>query len=117
MREALTRLDPAAQGLGALIDQAIERLPSPDPRLVVKLAEAIGARAQQDAYEAFHRAIFDWLAETARRSAASPARAAAIAELFERVRAAARETDALNLDRKLHVVSLFADIAASARGL
>jgi DNA polymerase-3 subunit delta' len=116
-RAALARLDPSAQGLIALIDQTIEQLPSPDPRLVVKLAEAIGARAQKDAYEAFHRAIFDWLAAAAGRSAAAPARAAAIAELFERVRTAARETDALNLDRKLHVIALFADIAASARGL
>jgi hypothetical protein len=37
-----------------------------------------------------------------------------IGGLWDRIRDAQRETEALNLDRKLHVLALFAEIAATA---
>jgi hypothetical protein len=37
-----------------------------------------------------------------------------IGGLWDRIRAAQRETEELNLDRKLHVLALFAEIAATA---
>ena len=39
-----------------------------------------------------------------------------IGGLWDRIRAAQRETEALNLDRKLHILALFAEIAATAPG-
>jgi hypothetical protein len=34
--------------------------------------------------------------------------------LWDRIRAAERETEALNLNRKLHILGLFAEIASTA---
>ena len=114
VREALTRLTPESGEIGALIDASIGGLPRPDPRATAKLAEALGPRAANEAYQTFHRDLYDWLAAHALTTASSAARAEAIAGLWDRIRAAARETETLNLDRKLHVLAVFADIAASA---
>ena len=115
-REALRRLDPDAQDLGALIDAAIAQLPRPDPRIVHRLADAVGDRAAADSFAALNAALCEWLAMRA-RAAASPAARRALAELWDRLRAATRETEALNLDRRLHVLAAFEDIAAEARRL
>ena len=116
LREAMRRLDPDAQGVGALIDAAISRLPNPDMKLVHKLADAVSGRAATDKFEALTLALYDWIAARGRENA-SPARLEMLASLWERVRAATRETDALNLDRRLHVIAMFEEIAARARGI
>ncbi len=116
MREALRRLDPDAQELGALIDAAIAQLPRAEPRMVHRLADAVGDRAAADSFAALNAALCEWLAARA-RAAASPAARRALAELWDRLRAATRETEALNLDRRLHVLAAFEDIAAQARRL
>ncbi len=115
VREALTRLAPEAKEIGALIDSNIRGLPHPDPRAVARLAEALGPRTANEAYQAFHRDLYDWLATRAFTTVSSASRADAIATLWDRIRAAARETETLNLDRKLHVLAVFAEIAASER--
>jgi DNA polymerase-3 subunit delta' len=115
-REALRRLDPDAQDLGALIDAAIGQLPRSDPRLVHRLAEAVGDRAAGDSFAALNAALCEWLATRA-RAAESPAARRALTELWDRLRSATRETEALNLDRRLHVLAAFEDIAAQARRL
>ncbi len=115
VREAMARLSPESEGIGALIDSTLAALPHPDPRAVAKLAEALATRASREAFEAFHRALYDWLAAYAAKTVASPLRAWEIGGLWDRIRDAARETEALNLDRRLHVLAVFAEIAASAR--
>ncbi len=111
VREALRALDPSSAGVSALIAATLALLPHADASAVHRLADALGARAAGDAFEAFNLAIFDWLAERA-RAPRPTTRPETIALLWERLRASARETDALNLDRKLHVLSAFAEIAA-----
>ena len=115
-REALRRLDPDAQDLGALIDAAIAQLPAAEPRMVHRLADAVGDRAAADSFVALNAALCEWLAARA-RAAASPTARRALTELWDRLRAATRETEALNLDRRLHVLAAFEDIAAQARRL
>ena len=117
VREALRRLDPETEGVGALIDGTIAQLPSADPRAVHKLADAVSGRAAADAFEAFTAALYDWLAARARADDASPATREAAATLWDKIRAATRETEALNLDRRLHVLAMFEEIAARARAL
>jgi DNA polymerase-3 subunit delta' len=115
-REALRRLDPDAQDLGALIDAAIAQLPAAEPRMVHRLADAVGDRAAADSFVALNAALCEWLAARA-RAAASPTARRALTELWDRLRAATRETEALNLDRRLHVLAAFEDIAAQSRRL
>jgi DNA polymerase III subunit delta' len=113
VREALVRLAPESNGAGALIDSIVADLPRPDPRAVARLADAIGGRAGDEAYRAFHRELYDWLAAYARDLASPSAGIEEIAGLWDRIRAAERETDALNLDRKLHLLALVAEIGAT----
>jgi DNA polymerase III subunit delta' len=115
-REALRRLDPDATDMGALIDLVIGELPRPDPDAVHRLADALAGRASGEAFAAFSAALLDWLSARA-RIAAAPVQQRALAGLWDRVRAAARETEALNLDRRLHVLAMFEEIASEARRL
>ena len=115
VREALALLSPEAEGVGALIDATLAALPHPDPRAVAKLAEALGGRASTEAFDAFHRALYEWLAAYAAKTVSSPLGAWETGALWDRIRAAVRETESLNLDRKLHVLAVFAEIDATVR--
>jgi DNA polymerase-3 subunit delta' len=114
VREALTRLTPESDGLGALIDSIVASLPRADPREVAKLAAAIGGRAGDEAYRTFHRELYDWLASYARELEPPSFQVKEIGGLWDSIRAAERETEALNLDRRLHVLALMAEIGATA---
>jgi len=116
VREALARLAPESEGAGALIDEVMAGLPRPDPRAVARLADAVGGRAGEEAYRAFHRDLYDWLVTYARDVEPGSLRVEEIGGLWDRIRAAERETDELNLDRRLHILALFAEIAATAPG-
>jgi DNA polymerase-3 subunit delta' len=116
VRETLRRLDPEGQGLGALIDSTVAQLPRADRRAVHKLADAVSGRAAGDAFERLTVALYDWLAARGREPS-PPARLEAISALWERLRDATRETEALNLDKKLHVLTVFEEIAARGRVL
>ncbi len=115
VREALIRLAPESEGAGALIDQVVGGLPRPDPRAVARLADAVGGRAGDETYLAFHRELYDWLVTYARDVRPGSLRVEEIGGLWDRIRDAERETEALNLDRKLHILALMAEIAATAR--
>ena len=116
VREALVRLSPESEGVGALIDSIVAGLPRPDPRAIAKLADTVGGRAGDEAYRAFHRELYDWLVTYARDVEPGSLRVEEIGGLWDRVRDAERETGELNLDRKLHILALFAEIAATAPG-
>ena len=111
-REALARL-AGLEHAGALIDSVVARLPRPDPRAVMRLADALAGRAADEAFQALHREIYDWLPRYA-LAASSPARVEALGDLWDRIRQAARETEELNLDRRLHVLAVFSQIADAA---
>jgi DNA polymerase III subunit delta' len=115
VREALARLSPDSEGLEALIDSTLARLPRPDPRAVLKLADALANRAAGDAFQAFHAELYRRLAEYAERTASSALRADELGGLWDRIRQAARDTEDMNLDRRLHVLATFAEIAATDR--
>jgi len=111
VREALIRLAPESEG--ALIDAVVAGLPRADPRAVARLADAVSGRAGDETYRAFHREIYDWLIAYARDVQPRSARVEEIGGLWDRIRDAERETEALNLDRRLHILALFAEIAAA----
>ena len=118
VREALIRLAPESEGISALVDSIVAGLPRPDPRAVARVADAVSGRAGDEAYRAFHRELYDWIVTYARDVEHGSLRVEEIGELWDRIRDAERETEALNLDRKLHILAMFAEIAATApRGL
>jgi len=117
-REALKLVDPETAEFGALIAAVIERLPDYDERTVHQLAETVAGRGARDEMETLTLALYDWLAARARKRAGEGAeRLAPIAELWDKARAATREAETYNLDKRLHVLSLFAELSAAARRL
>jgi DNA polymerase-3 subunit delta' len=114
--DALRLLGYRGVELGATVNAMLERLPAVDWREVHKLADAAVGRDGEAAYETMMTAILDWLAATARRGAQTGARRLApYAEVWEKVAQSARETDALNLDKRPLILSTFSDLAAAAR--
>jgi DNA polymerase III subunit delta' len=114
-RRAFARLDPEVI---ALIDGAralLNGLPRVDIGAVLGLGEAIAARRATEAeFNIFLEAAQDWMSDTLRASAhLPPARLAPLAEVWEKVSRAARETDVLNLDRRPLVLSIFTDLASA----
>ena len=69
-----------------------------------------------ESFAALSAALYEWLAARARADA-TLAQRRTLASLWDRIRAATRETEALNLDRRLHVLAVFEDIASEARRL
>jgi DNA polymerase-3 subunit delta' len=94
----------------------LDRLPAVDWRDVHRLADGIGGREGDDAFDAIIETIFDWLARVTRGAApGSPRRLAPYADVWEKIAQSVRETEALNLDRRRLVLSVFADLAAAVR--
>ena len=102
--------------LDAMVGRLLERLPALDWQAVHKLAEHVAGRDGEAAYEAAMTTIYDWLAGVVRNErTASPRRLAPYAEVWEKVAADARETEALNLDRRPLILTIFSDLAAAVR--
>lgn len=115
--EALRLLGHRGAELRMKVAELLAGLPQIDWRDVHRLAETVAGREGGPAFDLTMSAIFDWLDETvrARASAGDPRRLAPLAEVWEKVADAARETEALNLDKRPLIMSIFSDLAAAAR--
>jgi hypothetical protein len=113
VRQALKRLtDDGPNSAAALIEAAVAALPSPKAALAEKLADALADKKAEDGLEAFEAALARWIAARARISAVE-AREAWLA-LWDRLRGIFAETEAMNLDRRLAVRAILAEIEALA---
>lgn len=115
---ALQFLDPARRSLDGDLRAELARLPAVDWRALHRLADRMsgsdGAAVGATAVET----ILDWLDErimTAAQAAVEARRLAPLAEVWERVHVLAREAEALNLDRRPLLLSIFTDLAQAAR--
>ncbi len=91
----------------------LERLPAIDGEQLHTLGDRIRGNEE---FAIFAETVGDWLAAAATRTEGPPARLARFAEAWEKVRRAAAETEAYNLDRKPMVFQVFSDLAEAARG-
>ena len=112
-REALRRLDPDASDAGAAIESLVAKLPSVDWRAALRLADRFAGAAGAPAHERFVLALYDWLAARA-RATTSPTKLEAVTQLWDRLRRAARDVEALNIDRKAHALAALQEIAERA---
>ena len=112
----LRRLGRAGSDVEAGVTSLLERLPSIEWRSVHRLADQVAGRDGDAAFESAMGAVFDWLQNRVRAGGqGGPRRLAPYAEVWEKVAASARETEALNLDRRPLILSIFSDLAAAAR--
>jgi DNA polymerase-3 subunit delta' len=115
VRAALARLDPEARGFARMVDALLEGLPRVDFSGAHRLADLVAPRGSEARYEAFLDSTRRWLDARLRRPGATPQRLAPYAAVWENLRAAAAEAEALNLDRRPLVLSLVRDLAEAER--
>ena len=116
MRLAMRRLLAGAEGAGSDVERLLDRLPRLDWGAVHRLADAVAPRAATERFEAFLDTTLDWLHERVEAGAGSGvARLAPYAEVWEKLRHTARQTEAYNIDRKPLILRTFAELAEAAR--
>src|SRR4029079_16048952 len=112
---ALTLLEPDVLELREQMTTLLGRLPALDPRALHALGDEI-AGTQAEPLAAFADAVNVWLSARLPAGMGDLQRLARVAEVWEEVNRAARETDAFNLDRKPFVFSVFRLLAQAAHG-
>lgn len=115
VHDALRRLEKGGLDFDLALRRLLDRLPDVDWREVHRLADHVAGR-DVAAFETTMASIYAWLAQEVRGAAGqAPRRLAPYAEVWEKVAADARETDALNLDKRPLILSVFSDLAAAVR--
>lgn len=114
---ALRLLGSQGIELDALVQRLLRGLPNVDWTQVHRLADKIGGRDGELGFDIAMTAIYDWLDKAVHDGAAGqgPRRLAPYAEAWDKVAAAARETDALNLDKRPLILTIFSDLATAVR--
>ncbi|WP_131116716.1 DNA polymerase III subunit delta' [Lichenihabitans psoromatis] len=116
--QTIRMLSGARLGLDRDLRQELDRLPEVDWRALHRLADRLAAAEAAEPSGIMLETVLDWLDTRVRTHAmaATPARRLApLAEVWEKVRAAAREAEALNLDKRPLLLSIFADLAQATR--
>ena len=108
------RSTPAAS-FARKIDDLLGRLPDVDLAEAHRIADIVAPREGEDRFGAFLEAAEDWLDARVRSGEAHPARLAPYADVWEKLRASTRMTEAFNLDKRPLVLSIFKDLAAAER--
>ncbi|MDO9443627.1 MAG: DNA polymerase III subunit delta' [Beijerinckiaceae bacterium] len=116
VRSAMRLLEGKGLVLSRRLEGLLARLPDVDWSAVHDLADTLGGREAADDFETTLATVFDWLDTRVRAAAPGhPSRLAPLAEVWEKIAASARETEAFNLDRRPLILSMFSDLAAAAR--
>ncbi len=111
---ALRLLADGGLELDRLVVRLLENLPDVDWRAVHVLADRVGGRDDEAAFERLMVSIIAWIDARLRGEAGRGAgRLAPLAEVWEKAAEAARETEALNLDKRPLILSIFADLAGA----
>lgn len=113
---ALRLLGGRSLELDTKIRRLLAELPGVDWREVHGLADQVAGRDSTADYDMMMTTIVDWIDTVLHREAGhGPARLAPLAEVWEKAAEAARETEALNLDKRPLILSIFADLATAAK--
>ncbi len=114
VRQALRMLDRDRLALAGRLDRILGAMPRVDWIGVHSLAETVSKPAAVDEFETLCAGIFDWLGDRVREGAAGGAlHLAPLAQVWEKLVDAVRETEALNLDKRALVLMMFADLSVA----
>jgi DNA polymerase-3 subunit delta' len=111
---ALRLLDGPALALRQRVLELFAQLPNPDPRALHALGDALGGSEPQT-LAAFMDLVNGWLSARLDADAQQAARAARVAQAWEKVNRAAREVETYNLERKPLVFAVFGLLAEAVR--
>jgi DNA polymerase III subunit delta' len=112
VRRALIRLDAETAELVSRTCAVLDRLPGQDLAAVLSLCDSVAGKLAENRFAILLETVEDWLAATVAAGAGLGARRLApLAEVWDKTRRAARETEAVNLDRRPLVLAMFQDLA------
>lgn len=111
---ALALLDEDTSSLRRRVIELFEQLPSPDPRALHALGDALGSSDPQT-LATFMDAINGWLAEQLRNGSRSKPQLAALSAAWDKINSAAVDVEAYNLERKPFAFAVFNALATAAR--
>jgi DNA polymerase-3 subunit delta' len=118
VRDAMRLIGQGALSMVGRVEAELNRLPEVDLKRVRALADAAHGREGLEAFETLMTSVFDWIDRMVRARAAEPnaaQRLAPLAQVWEKIAASARETRALNLDRRPLVLAIFTDLSEAVR--
>jgi DNA polymerase-3 subunit delta' len=116
VRHALRMLDSERLALAEKLDKILAGLPKVDWVSVHSLADTVSKVAAIDEFETFYTGVFDWLDATVRqRAERGAANLAPLAQVWEKLTFAVRETEALNLDKRALILTMFADLSLATQ--
>ena len=117
VRDALRLLNGSALALAGKVEAMLRRLPDINWLEVHELADGVVKREATVDFESVLTNVYDWLDRRVIEQAGveAPQRLARYAEVWEKVATAARETEALNLDRRPLLLSIFASLSEATR--
>jgi DNA polymerase III subunit delta' len=116
VKDALRLLEGGPGQFDAKVQDLLTRLPQLDWQGVHAIGDAVAGRDNEAAYESLMSNVFSFLDRSVcDRAARGPARLQPYADAWEKILDAARETEALNLDKRPLILSIFAHLAAAAR--
>jgi DNA polymerase-3 subunit delta' len=111
---ALDLLGGTALKVREQVNTLLTALPAVDPRSLHALGDALGR--DEGALTAFVDAVRDWLTARVTVKGAEPGHRARMADVWERLNAAARDVEIFHLERKPFVFNVFDWLAAASRG-
>ena len=112
---AISLLDGSTLALRQKVLAALDQLPNPDPRTLHGLGDAL-AGVDSAPLAAFMDIVNGWLEARLEDGKAPKRRLGLLAEIWDKVNAAASDADEYNLDRRPLVFSVFGLLAEAARG-
>ena len=118
VKQALRYLDKDTLELAESVESLLSKLPQVDWHGVHRLGDQIAGSAAVDDFYSVTDALFEWLdaqVHLGAQAGEGADRLAPYAEVWEKVADAVREAEALNLDKRPLVLSIFADLAAAVR--
>ena len=116
VREAMRLLAGGALALDGGIERQLSALPRVNWRDVHALADSLTGRDQERAFDTFSQAVSGWLSRRVRDGAARGAgamRLGPLAEVYGALHEKMREAEALNLDKRALVLSIFSELSAA----
>lgn len=115
IRKALRLMDAGSARFARQVEDLLDRLPDVDLAEAHKLADIVAPREGEERFEAFLEAAEHWLDDRVRAGQGNAACLAPYADVWEKLRASTRVTEAYNLDKRPLVLSIFKDLAAAER--
>jgi DNA polymerase-3 subunit delta' len=111
---ALELLGGTALQVRERVNTLLTALPAVDPRALHALGDALGR--DETAFTSFVDAVRDWLSARVTVKGAEPAHRARMADVWDRLNAAARDIEIYHLERKPMVFNVFGWLAEASRG-